>query len=52
MKNLNDFNIYLFGQTVYYSASLSLNVPCDPLRDEEPPQFYVVPHFCYISDIS
>ena len=25
-KNLNDFYIYLFGQTVYCSASMSLNV--------------------------
>ena len=29
-KNLNDFNIHLFGRTVYYSASSSLNVKFDP----------------------
>ena len=46
-KNLNDFNIHLSGQTVYYSVSPFLNVPFG----EEPPQFHVVPHFCYISDI-
>ena len=28
-KNLNDFNIHLFGQTVYYSVSPSLTVPFD-----------------------
>ena len=30
-ENLNDFNIHLFGQTIYYSVSPSLNVPSDPL---------------------
>ena len=51
-KNLNDFNIQLFGQTVYYSISPSSNRPFDPLESEEPSQFYVVPHFRSISDIS
>ena len=51
-KNSNDFNIHLFGQTVYYSVSPSSNVPFESLRGEEPPQFHVVPHFRYISDIS
>ena len=51
-KNLNDFNIQLFGQTVYYSVSPSSNAPFDPFESEEPPQFHVVPHFRYISDIS
>ena len=51
-KNLNDFNIQLFGQTVYYAVSPSSNMPFDPLGSEEPPQFHVVPHFRYISDIS
>ena len=51
-KKLNHFSIHLFGQTVLYSDSLSLNVPFDPLRSEEPPQFHLVPHFRYISDIS
>ena len=36
-KNLNEFNIYLFEQTVYYSVSPSSNVPFDPLRSEEHP---------------
>ena len=49
--NLNDFNINLFGQTVYHSVSPSSNVPFDPLRSEETRQFHVVPHFCYTSDI-
>ena len=43
VKNLNDFNIQLFGQTVYYSVSPSSNVPFDPLGSEEPPQFHIVP---------
>ena len=50
-KNLNDFNIQLFGQVVYYSVSPSSNVPFDPLGSEEPPQINVGPHFRYISDI-
>ena len=44
-KNLNDFNIPLFRQTVYYFVSPSLSVSSDPFRSEEPPQFHVVPHF-------
>ena len=51
-KNLNDFNIWLIRETVYYFVSPSSNMPFDPLGSEEPPQFHVVPHFCYISDIS
>ena len=51
-KNLNDFNIQLFGQTIYYSASPFSNVPFDPFGSQEPPQFNVGPHFRYISDIS
>ena len=51
-KNLNDFNIQLFGQTVYYSVSPSSDFPFNSLGSEEPPPFDVVPHFCYISDIS
>ena len=51
-KNLKDFNIQIFGQTVHYSASPSSNVSLNPLGSEEPPQFYVVPHFRYIYDIS
>ena len=50
-KNLNDFNIHLTEQTVYYSVSPSSKVPFDPLHSKEPPQFHVVPHFYYISDI-
>ena len=50
-KNLDDFNMHLFGETVYYSVNPSSNVPFDPLRSEEPPKFNVVLHFCYISDI-
>ena len=50
-KNLDDFNMHLFGETVYYSVSPSSNVPFDPLRSEEPPKFNVVLQFCYISDI-
>ena len=38
-KNINDFNIYSFGQSVYYSVTLSSNVPFDPLRSEKPPSF-------------
>ena len=51
-KNLNDFNIHFFGKTVHYSVSLPLNVPFDHMRTKESPQFQVVPHFRYISDIS
>ena len=51
-KNLNDFNIHLSEQTVYYLVSPSSNVPFYPLHSEEPPQFHVVPHSHYISDIS
>ena len=51
-KNLNDFNIHLFGQTVYYSVSPSSNAPFDPLGSEEPPHIHIVPQFCYIPDIS
>ena len=51
-KNLNDFNLQLIGQTVYYSVNLSLNVSFDPMRGEEPPKLHVVPHVRYISDIS
>ena len=36
-KNLSDFNINLFGQTVYCSVSSSSNVLFDHLRNEEPP---------------
>ena len=38
-KNLNDFNIQLFGQNVYYYVSPSSNVPFDPLGSEKPPNF-------------
>ena len=48
-KNLNDFDIQLFGQTVHYSLSPSSNVPFDPLGCEEPTQLHVVPHFRHIS---
>ena len=51
-KNLNHFNIHLFEQTVYYSVSLSSNVPFNPVRSEEPPQFHVIPGFRYIFDVS
>ena len=51
-KNLNNFNKHSFGQTVYYSVSPSLSVPFDSLRDEELPQFQVVPHFLSFSEIS
>ena len=34
-KNLNNFNIELFGQTVYYSVSPSSNVPFNPLESED-----------------
>ena len=51
-KNLNDFDIHLFGQTVYYSVSPSSNALFDPLRSDESPHFYVMLHFRYISDIS
>ena len=41
-KNLKEFIIYLFRQTVYYSVSPSSKVPVDPLRREEPSQFHAV----------
>ena len=62
-KDLNDFNIHLFGKTVYYFASILLlsialctnpssNVPFGLLRSEKPLQFHVVLHLHCISDIS
>ena len=38
-KNINDFNIYLFGQTVSYSVTPSSNVSFDPLCSEKPASF-------------
>ena len=44
--------IYIYLGKLYITLSLSLNVPFDALRTEEPPQFHVMPHFRNISDIS
>ena len=51
VNNLNDFNIKLFGQTVYYAVIPSSNVPFDTLYSKQPTQLYVVSHFRYVSDI-
>ena len=50
-NNLNDFNIQLFVQTVYYSVIPSSNVRFDTLGSKQPTQLHVVSHFRYISDI-